>query len=432
METTITEATGREVLDSRGFPTVEVEVALRGGARGRAIVPSGASTGAHEALEARDGDKKRYAGKGVREVAARVGAVIAPAVAGLDARDQAALDAALCALDGTPNKARLGANALLGVSLAAAHAAAAAAGLALFRYLGGAAARTLPVPFMNLINGGAHADNRLDVQEFMAVPLGFGSFREGLRAGAETFHALKAVLRERKLGTGVGDEGGFAPDLPSSAAALELLVEAIERAGYRPGQDVALAMDVAASEFYDATAGTYALEGEGLTLDRAGMISYLEALRGRFPLVSVEDGLAEDDWDGWKALSTALGARTQLVGDDLFVTSPERLRRGIDAGIANAILVKVNQIGTLTETLDTMALAARAGYGAMVSHRSGETEDTTIAHLAVATGAGMIKTGSASRTDRIAKYNELLRIEERLGDAARYAGRGPWAATRFF
>jgi len=423
METTITEVKGREVLDSRGFPTVEVEVALRGGARGRAIVPSGASTGAHEALEARDGDQKRYGGKGVRDVAARVGAVIAPAVAGLDARDQAALDAALCALDGTPNKARLGANALLGCSLAAAHAAAAATGLPLFRYLGGAAARTLPVPFMNLINGGAHADNRLDVQEFMAVPLGFGSFREALRAGAETFHALKTVLRERKLATGVGDEGGFAPDLPSSAAALEVLVEAIERAGYRPGQDVALAMDVAASEFYDAPSGRYALEGEGLTLDRGGMIGYLEALRGRFPLVSIEDGLAEDDWDGWKALSTALGARTQLVGDDLFVTSPERLRRGIDAGIANAILVKVNQIGTLTETLDTMALAARAGYGAMVSHRSGETEDTTIAHLAVATGAGMIKTGSASRSDRIAKYNQLLRITDQLGEDARFAGK---------
>jgi enolase len=411
----------RQILDSRGNPTVEVEVALASGARGRAAVPSGASTGKFEAVELRDGDAAAYLGKGVLEAVANVEREIGPALAGADAADQAAVDRFLLELDGTPNKARLGANAVLGVSLAVAKAAALEAGVPLYRRLGGDEAHVLPVPLMNVVNGGAHAQNSLDLQEFMVVPAGAESFSEALRIGAETFHRLKELLSERGLATSVGDEGGFAPDLPSSEEAIAVVLEAAERAGH--AEKVAIALDPATTELYEG--GRYRLPGEGLDLDADGMVSLWEELCGRYPIVSVEDGLAEDDWDGWKTLTERLGDRTQLVGDDLFVTNVERFRRGIDSGIANAILVKVNQIGTLTETLEAIELARSSGYAAVISHRSGETEDTTIADLAVATGVGQIKTGAPSRTDRVAKYNQLLRIEEELGDAAVFPG---WAA----
>ena len=406
---------GRWILDSRGNPTVEAEVRLESGAFGRAAVPSGASTGVHEALELRDGGPE-WGGKGVSQAVANVNGELAEAVRGLDGGDQRALDERMIGLDGTPNKARLGANAILGISLATAKAAAAEAGVSLFRHLGGAKARTLPVPLMNVINGGAHAQNSIDLQEFMLVPAGAESFAEALRIGSETFHALGALLHERGLSTGVGDEGGFAPDLGSSEEAIEALLEAAERAGHR--ERIAVALDPAATELYRD--GRYVFEGRDQ--DGAGMIAYLEGLVSRYPVVSIEDGLAEDDWETWAELTGRLGDRVQLVGDDIFVTSQDRLRRGIDEGIANAILVKVNQIGTLTETLDVIALAQSHGYGVIVSHRSGETEDTTIADLAVATNAGQIKTGSLSRTDRVAKYNQLLRIEEELGGDAAYPG----------
>jgi enolase len=406
---------GRWILDSRGNPTVEAEVRLASGAFGRAAVPSGASTGVHEALELRDGGPE-WGGKGVSQAVANVNGELAEAVRGLDGGDQRALDQRMIELDGTPNKARLGANAILGISLATAKAAAAEAGVSLFRHLGGAAARTLPVPLMNVINGGAHAQNSIDLQEFMLVPAGAESFAGALRIGSETFHALGALLHERGLSTGVGDEGGFAPDLGSSEEAIEALLEAAERAGHR--ERIAVALDPAATELYRD--GRYVFEGRDE--DGAGMVSYLEGLVSRYPVVSIEDGLAEDDWETWAALTERLGDRVQLVGDDIFVTSQDRLQRGIDEGVANAILVKVNQIGTLTETLDVIALAQSHGYGVVVSHRSGETEDTTIADLAVATNAGQIKTGSLSRTDRVAKYNQLLRIEEELGGDAVYPG----------
>ena len=412
----------REVLDSRGWPTVEVSVVLEAGETGRAIVPSGASTGIHEALELRDGDPARFLGRGVLKAVGHVNDVLGPAIVGLDARDQAALDARLLDCDGTPNKSGLGANAVLGVSLAVAHAAAESEGLPLFRHLGGVAARTLPVPLMNVINGGAHADNSVDVQEFMLVPHGFPTFSEALRAGAETFHHLKKLLLARGLSTGVGDEGGYAPNLAANEDALTLLIEAIEAAGYKPGEQIALALDVAATEFYDAKTERYSLAGEGRSLDVAQLIALYADWCERFPIVSIEDGLAEDDWSGWAQLAAALGNRVQLVGDDLFVTNRDRLQRGIEGKVANSILVKLNQIGSLTETLDTIQLAQRSGYTCVISHRSGETEDTTIADLAVATNAGQIKTGSASRSERIAKYNQLLRIEAILGDDAQYAG----------
>ena len=408
---------GRQILDSRGNPTVEVEVALESGAVGRAAVPSGASTGEHEAVELRDGESE-WGGKGVLRAVSNVDGELGEALDGIDAADQRALDAALVALDGTPNKGRLGANAILGCSLAAAKAAAAHAGVPLYRWIGGTNAHVLPVPMLNVVNGGAHAQNSLDFQEFMVVPAGADSFGEALRVGAEVFHALKGVLHERGLATGVGDEGGFAPDLPSAAAAIEAVLEAADRAGHR--DRVGIALDPAATEFlHDAT---YRLEGEGRDLDGRGMIDLYRELADRYPLLSVEDALGEDAWDDWRALTAELGDRLQLVGDDLFVTNVERLRQGVDAGVANAILVKVNQIGTLTETLDAIALARANGYAAVISHRSGETEDTTIADLAVATNAGQIKTGAPSRTDRVAKYNQLLRIEEELGDAAVYQG----------
>jgi enolase len=410
----------REILDSRGFPTLEAEVALTGGALGRAAVPSGASTGSREALELRDGDAKRFLGKGVAQAVRNVNETIAPALVGENAADQAAIDRLLLQLDGTPTKKKLGANALLGVSIACAKAAADAHALPLYRYLGGANARTLPVPLMNVVNGGAHADNNLDIQEFMIVPVGFDSFAEALRAGSEVFHTLKKLLHERGLVTAVGDEGGFAPNLTSNAEALDFLLRAIEKAGYRPGEQVALALDVAASELYDN--GRYTLEGKK-GLDTDGMIAFLSDLASRYPIISIEDGLAEGDWEGWKKLTALRGASLQLVGDDVFVTNPEILRRGIDEGIANSILIKLNQIGTVTETLDAIDMATRASYTTVISHRSGETEDTTIADLAVAVNAGQIKTGSLSRSDRIAKYNQLLRIAERLADEARYPGR---------
>jgi enolase len=419
---TITTLQAREILDSRGNPTLEVDVRLAGGALGRAAVPSGASTGEHEAVELRDGDKGRYQGKGVQKALRNVLETIAPRVLGMDAFDQARLDRLLVELDGTPNKGKLGANALLGVSLAAAKAAAVALELPLYRYLGGVHARTLPVPLMNVLNGGKHADNNVDLQEFMLVPLGAPSFREALRWGAEVFHTLAGVLKQRGLATAVGDEGGFAPNLQSNEEALKVLVEAIEKAGYRPGSQVALALDPAASEF--CKGGAYVLAGEGgRTLSAAQMVEYYAGLCDRYPIVSIEDGLAEDDWEGWAALTKRLGDRIQLVGDDLFVTNVTRLARGIREGIANSILIKVNQIGTLTETLGAIELAHRAGYTAVISHRSGETEDVTIADLAVATNAGQIKTGSLSRTDRVAKYNQLLRIEQELAETAHYPGR---------
>jgi enolase len=416
----IVEVVGREVLDSRGNPTVEVEVELLSGARGRAIVPSGASTGAHEAHELRDGGD-RYGGKGVRTAVEHVNGEIADAVVGLDGSDQRLLDDELIALDGTDGKARLGANAILGVSLASAHAAAEEAELPLYRYVGGTNAHVLPVPFMNVLNGGAHADSNVDVQEFMLAPVGAASFSEGLRWGVETYHALKALLQERGLSSALGDEGGFAPNLPSNEEALALLLTAIERAGYTPGDEIALALDVASTELY--ADGRYVLAGEGVDYPSGEWADRLVQLCDRYPIVSIEDGMAEDDWDGWLALTQRLGARVQLVGDDLFVTNVERLERGIELGVANSILVKVNQIGTLSETLDTMLVAGRHAYTAMMSHRSGETEDATIADLAVATNCGQIKTGAPARSDRVAKYNQLLRIEEELGPVASYLGR---------
>jgi enolase len=410
----------RQILDSRGNPTVEVEIALRSGAQGRAAVPSGASTGEFEATELRDGGE-RWGGKGVGRAVANVNGEIADALAGMQAAEQEALDEALIALDGTANKSRLGANAILGASLAAAHAQAAEEGLALWRYLGGEAARVLPVPMMNVLNGGAHADNKVDFQEFMIVPCGAASFSECLRTGAEVFHALKATLHARGLSTAGGDEGGFAPDLSSNEEALEMLIEGIEAAGYRPGEDVAIALDPATSEIFDH--GAYVLEHEGRSLSPAELADYWADLASRYPIVSIEDGMDEEDWDGWKTLTERLGAKVQLVGDDLFVTNTERLRRGIEAGVGNSILIKVNQIGTLTETLRAITMARAAGYTAVMSHRSGETEDVTIADLAVATGCGQIKTGAPSRSDRVAKYNQLLRIEEQLGAAAEFPGR---------
>jgi enolase len=413
----IEQVVAREILDSRGQPTVEVDVELSSGARGRAAVPSGASTGAHEALELRDGGE-RFGGKGVLTAVANVNGEIADAVTGMAADEQRDVDALLIELDGTEGKSRLGANAILGVSLAVARAAADDVDLPLFRYLGGVNASVLPVPMMNVLNGGAHADSNVDLQEFMIVPVGAASFSECLRWGSETYQALKNLLKERGLATALGDEGGFAPDLESNEAALQLLVEAIGRAGYTPGEEIALALDVASTEFY--ADGAYNLAGEGKAYRPGEFVEYLTGLVDRYPIVSVEDGMAEDDWDGWRQLTTALGGRVQLVGDDLFVTNPHRLQRGIDDGIANSILVKLNQIGTLTETLDTMALAGRAGYTCVVSHRSGETEDAFIASLAVGSGAGQIKTGAPARSDRVAKYNELLRIEETLGEGAVY------------
>jgi enolase 1/2/3 len=424
---TIVEVVGREVLDSRGNPTVEVEVELLSGARGRAIVPSGASTGAHEAHELRDGGE-RYGGQGVRTAVEHVNTEIADAVVGLDGSDQRLLDDELVTLDGTDGKARLGANAILGVSLATAHAAADDAELPLYRYVGGANAHVLPVPFMNVLNGGAHADSNVDVQEFMLAPVGAASFSEGLRWGVETYHALKALLKERGLSTALGDEGGFAPNLPSNEEALALLLTAIERAGYAPGEEIALALNVASTELY--ADGRYVLAGEGADYSSEEWADRLAQLCDRYPIVSIEDGMAEDDWDGWLSLTQRLGARVQLVGDDLFVTNVERLERGIELGVANSILVKVNQIGTLSETLDTMFVAGRHGYTAMMSHRSGETEDATIADLAVATNCGQIKTGAPARSDRVAKYNQLLRIEEELGPVASYLGRAALPRNR--
>jgi enolase len=417
----IVDVHGREILDSRGNPTVEVEIMLESGATGRAAVPSGASTGTHEAVELRDGDKARYGGKGVLNAIESVNGELSDALSGMEAFDQAALDAIMIELDGTPNKARLGANAILGVSLAVAKAAAAEAELPLFRYVGGVNARLLPVPMMNIINGGAHADNPIDIQEFMVMPVGVESEAEAVRAGAEIFHALKRLLHDDGHNTAVGDEGGFAPNLASTSAAIEYVMRAIEKAGYTPGDDVALALDAASTEFFKQ--GRYNLEGEGKSLSPDEMVRYWEDLIGRFPIVSIEDGMSEDDWEGWIALTHAIGGKVQLVGDDLFVTNPTRLADGIGRGAANAILVKVNQIGTLSETMDAVEMAHKAGYRAVMSHRSGETEDSTIADLAVATNCGQIKTGSLSRSDRLAKYNQLLRIEEGLGAAARYAGR---------
>jgi len=418
--TGIVEIFAREILDSRGNPTVEVDVLLEGGAFGRAAVPSGASTGAFEAVELRDGDKNRYLGKGVLQAVANVNEVIAPALGDMDALEQAEIDRTLIALDGTQNKSKLGANAILGVSMAVAKAAANAVGLPLYRYLGGATARLLPVPMMNILNGGKHADNNVDIQEFMIMPVGADNFPEALRMGTEVFHHLKKVLQKQGLNTAVGDEGGFAPNLVSNEAALEVIMEAIVSAGYRPGKDIALALDAAATEMYRD--GLYHLAGEGLQKSAAEMIAYYEKLVDSYPIVSIEDGLAEEDWAGWKELTKTLGGRIQLVGDDLFVTNMERLQKGIDAATANAILIKLNQIGTVTETLDCIRLAQMSGYNAVISHRSGETDDTTIADLAVSTCAGQIKTGAPSRVDRVAKYNRLLRIAEELGESALFAG----------
>jgi enolase len=416
----------RQILDSRGQPTVEVEVGLVSGAVGRAAVPSGASTGAFEALELRDGDSSAYAGKGVMKAVANVEDELAGVLVGRDASQQAVIDRTMIEFDGTPNKERLGANAILGCSLAVAQAAAAEAGLPLYRYLGGARAHRLPVPMMNILNGGAHADNSVDLQEFMIAPVGARTFADALRMGAEVYAALKKVLRGRGLGTGVGDEGGFAPDLASNQDALEVIMEAIGAAGYTPGEQIALALDPATTELYRD--GAYHLEGEGRTLSSDDMVGYWEELCGRYPIISIEDGMAEEDWDGWVALTKALGDRVQLVGDDLFVTNSQRLAKGIELGAGNAILIKVNQIGTLSETLAAMDLASRSGYASMVSHRSGETEDTFIADLAVATGAGQIKTGAPSRSERVAKYNQLIRIEEGLGPASSYPGRSAFRA----
>jgi enolase len=419
--TAIIDITGREILDSRGNPTVEVEVVLEDGSMGRAAVPSGASTGAHEAIELRDGDASRYLGKGVLKAVEAVNGEIFNALRDRDATDQRGIDQTLIELDGTPNKGRLGANAILGVSLAVAKAAAEACTLPLYRYIGGAGAHLLPVPMMNIVNGGAHADNPIDIQEFMIMPVSAPTCADAIRMGAEIFHTLRKALKDAGHNTNVGDEGGFAPNLQSADEALGFIMRAIEQAGYKPGDDVVLALDCASTEFFKD--GKYNLEGEGKVLDSEGMARYLADLVSRYPVVSIEDGMAEDDWQGWKLLTSELGDRCQLVGDDLFVTNTKRLAKGIAEGVGNSILVKVNQIGTLTETLDAVAMAQRAAYTAVISHRSGETEDATIADLAVATNAGQIKTGSLSRSDRLAKYNQLIRIEEDLGDVARYAGR---------
>ncbi|HTY67906.1 MAG TPA: phosphopyruvate hydratase [Alphaproteobacteria bacterium] len=419
--TAIVDIRAREILDSRGNPTVEVDVTLESGIVGRAAVPSGASTGTHEAVEKRDGDKTRYGGKGVREACDSVNGEIFDALSGRDAEDQQALDRAMIELDGTPNKGRLGANAILGVSLAVAKAAAQAARLPLYRYVGGAAAHVLPVPMMNIVNGGAHADNPIDIQEFMIMPVGAATVADAVRCGSEVFQALKKRLHDAGHSTNVGDEGGFAPNLKSADEALGFISKSIEAAGYKPGDDVVLALDAASNEFFKD--GRYVMEGEGKTLDAGGLVKFYEGLASRYPIVSLEDGMAEDDWAGWAALTQALGKKVQIVGDDLFVTNPKRLSEGIAKGIANSILVKVNQIGSLTETLETVEMAHRAAYTAVMSHRSGETEDSTIADLAVATNCGQIKTGSLSRSDRLAKYNQLIRIEEQLGEQARYAGR---------
>ncbi|HEX9163320.1 MAG TPA: phosphopyruvate hydratase [Thermoanaerobaculia bacterium] len=420
----IVEVYAREILDSRGNPTIEVECLLASGALGRAAVPSGASTGSREALELRDGDKKRFLGKGVLQAVENVNTVIAAEVEGMDAREQIMIDLVMRKLDGTENKSKLGANATLGVSMAVARAAAEAASLPLFLYLGGTGARTLPVPMMNVINGGAHADNNLDIQEFMLIPAGFDTFSDALRAGVETFHALKKTLHDRKLTTSVGDEGGFAPDLKSNAEALDLILTAIDKAGYKAGEQIYIGLDSAASEFFES--GKYVFEETKRSSDE--MVEYYKGLTSKYPIISIEDGLAEGDWDGWKVLTETLGDTTQIVGDDIFVTNTAIFAKGIERGIANAILIKVNQIGTLAETLEAIEMAKRAGYRSVISHRSGETEDSTIADLAVATNVGQIKTGSASRSDRIAKYNQLLRIEEELGDAAIFAGRSIFRA----
>jgi enolase len=412
----------RQILDSRGNPTVEVDVNLESGAMGRAAVPSGASTGAHEAVELRDGDKKKYGGKGVLKAVDAVNGEIFDAVSGLEASNQIHIDRTMIDLDGTPNKARLGANAILGVSLAVAKAAAQEAGLPLYRYIGGTQASTLPVPMMNIINGGAHADNPIDFQEFMILPWAAPNCAEAIRWGSEVFHALRGELKAAGHNTNVGDEGGFAPNIASAEKALEFIVKSIEKAGFKPGDEVALGLDTASTEFFKN--GKYVMEGEGKTLDSQGMVKLYADLAAKFPIITIEDGMAEDDWDGWKALTEAIGKKVQLVGDDLFVTNPKRLSQGIDKGIANAILIKVNQIGSLSETLEAVEMAHKAGYRAVISHRSGETEDSTIADIAVATNAGQIKTGSLSRSDRNAKYNQLIRIEEQLGPSAKYAGKG--------
>jgi len=418
----IADVWAREVLDSRGNPTVEVEILTEEGGEGRAIVPSGASTGVHEAVELRDGDKSRYLGKGTLTAVENVNEIIVEEILGCDPFDQPGLDQMLIDLDGTPNKGKLGANAILGVSLANARAAADEIGLPLFQYIGGVNAKVLPTPMMNILNGGSHADNTVDIQEFMIMPVGATSFREALRMGAEVFHNLKSVLKAKGMNTAVGDEGGFAPNLSTNEEAIQVIIEAIEKAGYKPGDDIRIALDVAASEFYDTEKKVYNLTGEGVTRTAEEMIDYYEMLADKYPIISIEDGLAEDDWDGWKKLTDRLGKRLQLVGDDLFVTNTKRLAEGIEKGVGNSILIKVNQIGTLTETLDAIEMAKKAGYTAVVSHRSGETEDTTIADIVVGVNAGQIKTGSLSRTDRIAKYNQLLRIEEMLGTSAKYAG----------
>jgi enolase len=424
----IVDVVAREILDSRGNPTIEADVLLESGSMGRAAVPSGASTGSREAIELRDGDAKRYGGKGVLKAVEHVNTEVSEAIVGLDASEQAFIDKTLIELDGTENKSRLGANALLAVSMAVAKGAAEEAGLPLYRYFGGSGPMQMPVPMMNVINGGAHANNRLDMQEFMIVPVGAQSFREALRCGAEVFQALKKLIHAKGMSTSVGDEGGFAPDLPGHAAAIELILQAIDRAGYTAGQEVMLALDCASSEFHKN--GQYVLESEGLKLETAGFVDYLANLAGRYPIVSIEDGMAEGDWEGWKRLTSRLGQKLQLVGDDLFVTNTRLLREGVRQGVANAILVKVNQIGTLTETFAAIELAKRSGYGVVVSHRSGETEDTTIADIAVGTNALQIKTGSLSRSDRVAKYNQLLRIEEDLGDSVSYPGREVYSRLR--
>jgi enolase len=426
--TAITDIIGREILDSRGNPTVEVDVILDDGSNGRAAVPSGASTGAHEAVELRDGDKQRYGGKGVRKAVDAVNGEIFDAIGGMDAEQQAKIDETMIALDGTPNKGRLGANAILGVSLAVAKAAAAAKNAPLYRYVGGTSARTLPVPMMNVINGGAHADNPIDFQEFMIVPLGAPTFSEGLRMGVEVFHTLKKALHDAGHNTNVGDEGGFAPNLGSAPEALDFVLKAIEKAGYKPGGDVAIALDPASTEFFKG--GSYVYEGENKTRSVKEQAQYLAELVGKYPIVSIEDGMAEDDFEGWKTVTDLIGTKCQLVGDDLFVTNVKRLEDGIKRGLGNSILIKVNQIGTLTETLAAVEMAHKAGYTAVMSHRSGETEDATIADLAVATNCGQIKTGSLARSDRVAKYNQLLRIEEELGAQARYPGRAAFKIAR--
>ncbi|MBD3374989.1 phosphopyruvate hydratase [candidate division KSB1 bacterium] len=422
--TTILDVFAREILDSRGNPTVEVDVILEDGSIGRAAVPSGASTGEHEAVELRDGDKGRFMGKGVQQAVKNVNEVIANEIIGEDAAEQVVIDHKMIELDGTPNKSKLGANAILGVSLAVCKAAAEAFGLPLYQYIGGTNAKTLPVPMMNILNGGSHADNNVDLQEFMVMPAGANNFSEALRMGTEVFHHLKAVLKSKNYNTAVGDEGGFAPDLKSNEEALEVIMEAIDKAGYKAGEQIFIALDPASSEFYDAESKKYDLASEGRKLDASEMVEYYAKLAEKYPIISIEDGMAEDDWDGWKMLTDRIGNKVQIVGDDLFVTNTKRLNQGIEMGVANSILIKLNQIGTLTETLDAIEMAKNAGYTSVVSHRSGETEDNTIADVVVATNAGQIKTGSACRTDRICKYNQLLRIEENLGGVARFAGLG--------